>query len=168
MSGLCINKSKTKGMWISKNRHKGEKDSAYTWPEKGIPVLGIYFSNDFEEARKINFETRIKEMRNILAKCKNRGLTLIGKTQILKTFIMSKVFYLLSNISLPTEFVKEIKKLMFSFMWNGPDKISRATMYADYSEGGLKFPNIQCMINTQLIMGSTIFSQIRSQLDYSL
>ena len=24
-------------------------------------------------------------------------------------------------------------------------------MYADYSEGGLKFPNIQCMINTQLV-----------------
>ena len=90
-------------------------------------------------------------MRNILAKWKNRGLTLIGKTQILKTFIMSKVIYLLSNISLPTEFVKEIEKLMFSFMWNGPDKISRATMYADYSEGGLKFPNIQCMINTQLV-----------------
>ena len=44
MSGLCINKSKTEGMWIGKNRHEGEKDSAYTWPEKGITVLGIYFS----------------------------------------------------------------------------------------------------------------------------
>ena len=119
MSGLCISKSKTEGMWIGKNCHLGEKDSAILWPEKGIKVLGIFFSYDVEEAKKRNFESRINEMRMVLDKWKNRGLTLIGKTQILKTFIMSKIIYLLSNIALPIAFVKEVEKLMFSFMWNG-------------------------------------------------
>ena len=151
VSGLCINKSKTEGMWIGKNRHLGEKERGITWPEKGIKVLGIHFSYDLEEIKRKNFDVRLIEMRNTLANWKNRGLTLIGKIQILKTFVMSKIIYLLSNISLPTNFAKEVEKLMFSFLWNGPDKISRATMFADYSESGLKFPNIQCMINTQLV-----------------
>ena len=59
--------------------------------------------------------------------------------------------YLLSNISLPIKFIKDVEKLMFSFLWNGPDKISRATMFADYTERGLKFPSIQSMIDTQLV-----------------
>ena len=138
-------------MWIGKNRHLGQKERGVTWPEKGIKVLGIYFSYDLEEVKRNNFDARLIEMKNTLAKWKNRGLTLIGKIQILKTCIMFKIIYLLSNISLPIHFAKEVEKVMFSFLWNGPDKTSRATMYADYSEGGLKFPNIQCMINTQLV-----------------
>ena len=107
-------------------------------------------------------------MRDILANLKNRGLTFIDKTQLLKTFIMSEVIYLLSNISLPTEFVKEIEKLMFTFMWNGPDKISKATMYADHSEKGTVIPKYSMYDKYSAgKMGSTIFLQIRSQLDYS-
>ena len=137
-SGL-INKFKTKGMWIGKNSHLGEKERGVTCPEKGIKVLGIYFSYDLEEVKRKNFDLRLIKMKNTLAKWKNRGLTLIGKIQILKTFIMSKIIYLLSNNSLPTDFAKEVEKVMFSFLWNGPDTISRATMYADHSEGGLNF-----------------------------
>ena len=88
-SSLCINKSKTEGMWIGKNRHLGEKERGVTWPEKGIKDLGIYFSYDLEEVKIKNFDARLIEMKNTLAKWKNRGLTLIGKIQILKTFIMS-------------------------------------------------------------------------------
>ena len=54
-------------------------------------------------------------------------------------------------MSLPTNFAKEVEKVMFSFLWNGPDKILKATLYADYSEVGLQFRNIQCMTNTQLV-----------------
>ena len=105
--------------------------------------MGIYFKYDLEEVKRKKFDARHIEMKNTIAKLRNKGLTLIGKIKILKTFIMSKIIYLLSNISLPTDFAKEVEKVIFSFLRNGPDKISRATMYADYSEGGLKFPNIQ-------------------------
>ena len=64
---------------------------------------------------------------------------------------MSKIIYVLSNISLPDHFVNEVEKMMFTFLWNGPHKIKRTTMFADYSDGGLNFPNIQCMVKTQLV-----------------
>ena len=153
-------------MWIGANRSIGEKFQEIIWPEKGIKILGIYFSYDEDEAQRRNFDSRYAEMNNTLSKWKKRGLTLIGKIKILKTYVMSKIIYLLSNISLPIKFIKDVEKLMFSFLWNGPDKISRATMFADYTEGGLKFPSIQSMIDTQLVkMDSKIFLFARSEME---
>ena len=151
ISGLCLNRSKSEGMWIGNDRLSKEKPQMIKWSDNGLRILGIWFSYDKKEAIRRNFEDRLGEIKRIFSMWKNRNLTLIGKIQILKTFIMSKIIYLMSNIEIPQDFVKEVEKLMFSFLWNGPDKISRSTMYAQYAEGGLKFPNLQCMIDTQLI-----------------
>ena len=114
--------------------------------------MGIYFSYDEDEAQRRNFDSRYAEMNNTLSKWKKRGLTLIGKIQNLKTYVMSKIIYLLSNISLPIKFIKDVEKLMFSFLWNGPDKkISSNNVCRLYAEGGVKFPNIQSMVDTQLV-----------------
>ena len=43
ISGLCISKAKTEGMWIGANRNIGEKFQEIIWPEKGIKILGINF-----------------------------------------------------------------------------------------------------------------------------
>ena len=43
ISGLCISKSKTEGMWIGANRSIGEKCQEIIWPEKGIKILGNLF-----------------------------------------------------------------------------------------------------------------------------
>ena len=151
VSGLNVSRSKTEGLWIGRNRQMGEQIAGITWPETGIKVLGIFFSHDEAEMSRQNFDKRIIEMKSILSKWKKRGLSLIGKTQILKTFIMSKIIYLLSNIVLPQDFIKEVEKLMFKFLWDGPDKIMRASLFTDIKDGGLKFPHIQSMINTQLV-----------------
>ena len=66
----------------------GEKIQEIIWPEKGIQILGIYFSFDVDEAQKGNFDSRYAEMKNTLSKWKRRGLTLIGKIPILKTYII--------------------------------------------------------------------------------
>ena len=151
ISGLHLNKSKTVGMWIGKDRQKGEKNTDLQWADKSIKVLGIHFSYDKEVCKKLNFDNRLEEIKHTFLNWKNRGLTLVGKIQLLKTFVMSKIMYIISNIEIPDDFVMAVEKLMFKFIWNGPDKIARATMFADYIDGGLKFPKLECMIETQLV-----------------
>ena len=151
ISRLYLNKTKTEGIWVGKDRHNGEKTNDIHWADKSIRILGIHFSYDQEVVRKLNFDKRLDEIKCTFLRWKNRGLTLIGKFQLLKTFVMSKIMYIVSNIEIPDDFVKEVEKLMFQFIWKGPDKISRATMIADYTEGGLKFPKLKCMIETQLV-----------------
>ena len=151
ISGLHLNKTKTEGMWIGRNRLEGDKISEIRWTDNGIRILGIYFSYDEKETRRMNFDKRLDDIKCTFLRWKNRGLTLIGKIQLLKTFAVSKIMYLVSNIEIPDDFVKKVERMMFEFLWNGPDKISRATLYAEYVDGGLKFPNLRCMIETQLV-----------------
>ena len=138
-------------MWIGRNRLEGDKISKIRWTDNGIRILGIYFSYDEKETMRINVDKRLDDIKCTFLRWKKRGLTLIGKIQLLKTFAVSKIMYFVSNIQIPDDFVKKVERMMFEFLWNGPDKISRATMYAEYVDGGLKFPNLRCMIERQLV-----------------
>lgn len=81
-----------------------------------------------------------------------RGLTLIGKVQIIKSFALPKVLYRLTLISSNKEFIKKINTLLFSFVWKGKDKVKRAVLINQIEKGGLKMPDLNSMISAQRIM----------------
>ena len=50
---------------------------------------------------------------------------------------------MLSSIERSDSFLKELNKLLYSFVWSGgPDKIKRVTLSSNYVKGGLKMINI--------------------------
>ena len=55
------------------------------------------------------------------------------------------------------EFVKELNKIIFEFIWRGKDKVLRSVLIGDTRDGGLKAPHLNSMIETQrtgkLILG---------------
>ena len=44
------------------------------------------------------------------------------------------------------ETVKELNQLLFKFLWNGMDKITRVSVINEYEEGGLKMIDLDSMI----------------------
>ena len=81
-----------------------------------------------------------------------RGLTLIGKIQMIKTFIIPKFLSKATAISISNDIVKEINRLIFGFIWKGNDKIKRTALINDIENGGLKMLDIESMISPQRVM----------------
>ena len=79
-------------------------------------------------------------------------MTIIGRIQIVKTFIIPIFLYRTSLISLDKEFVKEANKIIFDFIWKGKDKVKRSALISDIEDGGLKAPHLNSIIETQRIL----------------
>ena len=81
-----------------------------------------------------------------------RGLTLLGKIQVIKSFAIQKILYRVALISNKKEFIKRINTLLYSFIWKGKDKVKRTAFINSIDKGGLKMPNIESMISSQRIV----------------
>ena len=71
-----------------------------------------------------------------------RGLTLIGKIEIVKSFIIPKFFSKAALISVTDDLVQEINKLIYRFIWKSTDKIKRCALINDIEDGGQKMLDI--------------------------
>ena len=136
---------------IEKNACKNAYLGSIFVPEK-YKVLGIFLSYDEKLAISLNFDDKIRSLKQVLALWKNRDLTVIGKILIIKTFGLSKFLYVSNMISTPISVQKQINSIVHQFIWNGPDKIKRCVLSADYENGGLKMVDIVTKIKTQQIM----------------
>ena len=71
-------------------------------------------------------------------------MTIIGRIQIVKIFIIPIFLYRASLISVNREFVKDVNKIIFDFISNGNDKV--------IEDGGLKAPHLDSMIETHRVL----------------
>ena len=62
---------------------------------------------------KTNFESILKSIRDILSMWKWRGLTLLGRIQIVKSFIILKVLSKAALTAVTEHLIKEINNLMY-------------------------------------------------------
>jgi hypothetical protein len=67
------------------------------------------------------------------------NLDLIQRITALKTFIMSKIWFVINFINISNSKIDEINKKIFNFLWCGKrDFIKRKTIIGNYDEGGHK------------------------------
>ena len=100
----------------------------------------------------MNFDELITSIKDKLRIWRWRDLTIIGRIQIVKTFIIPIFLYRASMICLNKEFVNEANKIIFNFIWKGKDKIKRLALISDIEDGGLKAPHLDSIIKTQRIL----------------
>ena len=148
ISGLKINTEKTNVFRLGSVRNSCETLCPHVklkWENKCINILGITLSYDYSMMKIINLDTKLNKIESLYKVWSKRSLSLYGKIIIIKTFGMSQLVYSLSNLpSPPSEFLKQIERVNFSFVWDDkPDKIKRDVLYKPYEEGGLKMVNIQ-------------------------
>ena len=136
-SGLNVNVDKTEAYWLEKD-HKSPpaKLPSVKKVNKPIKILGIYFTYDEELKIKLNYEHVIHAIEKTLNLWTWRDLTVFGKVQIIKTFVVPKISYFTNIISVNTEKLNEINSLLFRFLWKGNDKIQRSVVVNNYELGG--------------------------------
>ena len=151
ISGLKINRDKTFVLLLGP-LSKENIVATFGKLVEAIKILGITFSLDVDVRERTNYKEILSKIKKMLKWWKQRDLTLMGKIQLIKTFVLSKLNYVSSLIPVPPWVFEEIENLMFDFLWNGKDKIKRNVMYMNYDKGGLKMIDFHLFIYTQKIM----------------
>ena len=79
--------------------------------KKSVKILGVHFSYAFQARHKLNVDELIGSIQHKLRIWKWRDLTIIGRIQIIKTFIIPIFLYRASLISTGKDFVKQVNKI---------------------------------------------------------
>ena len=164
-SGSNINKEKTQ--IISINSSIPESLSKFIANE--AKILGIIFDK-FGPA-KTNLKTTITKLYNALTLWNNCSLNMIQRITALKTFICSKLWFVLKFCKLNEETIKSLENDFFHFVWNGKrDFINRNQMKKSIENGGL---NMLCLNSTLIAMDIKYFQDftknfMRDEFQYGL
>ena len=79
LSGLKLNRNKTEGIWLGALKHCRDKYENINWTNEHVKSLGIYFSRDKNECKKLNFDKQYHKSEKLLNTWKKRNLTLVKK-----------------------------------------------------------------------------------------
>ena len=152
MSGLKMNTSKTKVIWIGDKRHSSEKlpiRYKLEWGTTVFNLLGVQFSVNLNDMPDLNYLSILDKSKKVINNWNKRSLTPLGKITIIKTFIISNFNYLFSAIPSPDKtFLKNLNRLLFNYLWdNKPDKICRTCVIQDYRDFGLRMVDLTSHIS---------------------
>ena len=150
-SGLKVNDEKTEILALGNNFLQ-----ASDFPKQNlcevIKILGIYFGYDVRQSDNLNFRETLTSIKKSVNLWKWRGLSLLGRIQIAKTFAIPKFMFRASVIPTSKELIKEVNSVLYSFIWKGKDKVKRHALISDVEMGGLKMLDIDSMISAKRII----------------
>ena len=143
-SGLEINKSKTKIMWLGTACHKKDWVDNIEAVSK-IKILGIVFSAS-EECEEENIAPVIRKIKSVINSWSQRNLTIKGRITVTKSLLTSQLVYLASNAKIPMVDLKAIHSHIMRYLWRGrPPKVAFATICQPIKDGGLNAPDVEKM-----------------------
>ncbi len=110
-----------------------------------MKICGLYFCNDHNIRKVKRFELQLKKLMF-------RNLTLEGKILIIKTYCLSQLIHNLQYYRIIQKELIFVERLIFQFFWSKDgnklhvcERIKRSVLKAEYEEGGLKAPGIECL-----------------------
>ena len=78
---------------------------------------------------------KFKKIQLCLRLWQNIRLDMLEKITVIRTFALSKLWYLCNFIVLSEEEIKKVETLIFKYVWNGAELIKRNTLYLDFKDG---------------------------------
>jgi hypothetical protein len=154
ISGLILNADKTEMYDFAdverpNNINGGEIKISYMGkefriqPVKIIKINGLLLCKNMQLQKKSNCEILMSKMERHFANWSKRGLSLLGKIQIYKTYGLSQFLYHLAIIEPDEGSWKEINNKISKFIWNknysnnqAPSRIKREILLTPVSKGG--------------------------------
>ena len=93
-----------------------------------------------------NFQNKLDNMKKLTNIWSSRGLSIYGKVTIIKSLLIPKLVYVSSLLSTPSNIIKQVHHIIFSFLWKGKDKTTWLSAINTLEEGGIKMIDIESMI----------------------
>ena len=68
-----------------------------------------------------------------------------GKVTIIKSLLIPKLVFISSVLSPPSKIIKQVNSMIFSFLWNGRDKVMRLSSItiSSYEDSGIKLTDMK-------------------------
>ena len=146
VSGLRLNPTKTKALWLRPWRDREEKPFGFKWPKEPVRALGIFILYDEKQNNKKNFQGKIEKLGSKLEVWRSQNLSILGRCLITKCLSIPQLVYSMSILDVPTNCIPTINTSIFQFIWKKrKDKIKHQVMYQNYEKGGLHVPNADVM-----------------------
>ena len=105
-SSMKVNYDKTEAMWIAKSIFNKEKPLPLSWTDC-VKILGVHLTYDDKVMNKLNFEDKLKSLKQLIALWKQRDLTHLGKIVIMKSFGFSNSCTSHQLFACPRQFKKD-------------------------------------------------------------
>ena len=145
-SGLKLNTSKTKAIWLGPWCDREDQPLNLNWTKEPVRTLGIFVSYDENVNEKRNFTLKVQKLITNLDIWRSRNLSLYGRVLITKSLGIPHLIYSMSLLVTPSEIVSSVTTSLFDFIWcKKADKIKRQVIYQDYVDGGLRVPHMDVM-----------------------
>ena len=115
------------------------------WTNDEINVLGIKVANDNDKVVSDNYEPLLAKVKSVLLQWQNRGLSLLGKVNVVNTLVGSLFVYKMQVLLSPsTSFIRQVEEVVVKFLWNGAwPKIPLKQLQLAKTQGGLNLVNLE-------------------------
>lgn len=105
-------------------------------------LLGILWDKEGASTREF-WEGILKKVVNVIAKWDGRDLSFKGKVTVINACILSKLWYGARIMKVSKLLSKKFETCIFKFLWsNKTELIKRNILIRDYTEGGIKIPDV--------------------------
>ena len=144
-SGAKLNMSKCSGLWLGSWNGRTDSPVAIEWSSVKVKVLGVFLGPGVLE--EDNWRPRITAVENALNSWRQRSLSFRGKSFVINTPALSRVWYVASLIHVPRWVSAEINSLVFKFFWGGKRKlVARRVVVQHSSLGGFGVVDFQLKV----------------------
>ena len=65
---------------------------------------------------------------------------------IIKSFLIPKLLYVSTILETPQEIIKQMERMVYKFLWKGPEKVARLSVINSLKNGGLNLTDLETQI----------------------
>ena len=146
-AGPKLNFSKTEGLLIGSLRNSLLKTySGICLSNECLKCLGIYVGNNKEKCMELNWNDKIRKMKNILKIWEKRPLTIFGKVVLVNTLCLSKIINNCLLLPVPENIIKCVHSIIMQFLFKNRQRINRKCLINSIENGGIGVVDIRSKI----------------------